>query len=265
MQKSQRRYQKRDTQQALSPLMKASEKVLEETKGVFSSTDKHLAAQVQTDQYLEELSNAPVEVTGFTQTDDFLPLEPEPTYIRPKYGVDAATQVDSKYVFNFDEEVEPLVETLVGKVLEQSVNEVLNESELKVLRETQAHHEQKRSLQLSRLQLEEQRQLRLEREREQRVVNQRVKAETMKLEIKQRKAKQTAQVFLEELSETVLQDLVDTGRVEDPVRRDIRDVFLPWVKQLVEVERQSKHVSKQLVDCLIKETIAERSIQKTVA
>lgn len=44
-------------------------------------------------------------------------------------------------LFDFDTEVEPLLEVLVGKVLEQALCEVLEEEELEAMRQHQAHFE----------------------------------------------------------------------------------------------------------------------------
>jgi hypothetical protein len=44
-------------------------------------------------------------------------------------------------LFDFDREVEPLLEVLVGKVLEQALAEVLEEEELAAMRAAQAHFE----------------------------------------------------------------------------------------------------------------------------
>lgn len=44
-------------------------------------------------------------------------------------------------LFDFDVEVEPLLEVLVGRVLEQALMEVVEEEELAALREHQAHFE----------------------------------------------------------------------------------------------------------------------------
>jgi hypothetical protein len=44
-------------------------------------------------------------------------------------------------LFDFDAEVEPLLEVLVGKVLEQALMEVLEEEEIAALQQHQAHFE----------------------------------------------------------------------------------------------------------------------------
>jgi hypothetical protein len=48
-------------------------------------------------------------------------------------------------LFDFDLEVEPLLEVIVGKVLEQGLMEVLEEEELAAMRAHQQHFEQARA------------------------------------------------------------------------------------------------------------------------
>ena len=51
-------------------------------------------------------------------------------------------------LFDFDFEVEPILEVLVGKVLEQGLMEVLEEEELSSMRAHQEHFEQIRNAEL---------------------------------------------------------------------------------------------------------------------
>ena len=55
---------------------------------------------------------------------------PEVTYIPKKTGIDAFTQVENDELFNFDREVEPIVQVLVSKTIEQAMLEVQEEDEL---------------------------------------------------------------------------------------------------------------------------------------
>ena len=61
-----------------------------------------------------------------------------PLFIPKKHGVDKETQVEGD-LFDFDFEVEPILEVVVGKTLEQALMEVLEEEELAAIR---AHEQQ---------------------------------------------------------------------------------------------------------------------------
>merc|ERR1719386_519479 len=84
---------------------------------------KHM--DIQTDSYLEELTERDHEFEAETQTDFLLDRPPSPLFMPAKIGYDLGTQVEDGDLFDFDREVEPLLEVLVGKTLEQSMMEVL--------------------------------------------------------------------------------------------------------------------------------------------
>lgn len=60
-------------------------------------------------------------------------------------------------MFDFDEEVEPLLEALVGQTLEQALTEIMAEEELAVIHDMQEDYESRRNADLAELKrLEEQ-------------------------------------------------------------------------------------------------------------
>ena len=71
----------------------------------------------------------PSETTTDTQTDEFLPKPPSPKYVPKKTGMDATTQIWDGDLFVFDEEVQPILNVLTFKTLEQSLLEVEEEAE----------------------------------------------------------------------------------------------------------------------------------------
>lgn len=80
---------------------------------------------MQTDAYLEELVDVIPDKHADTQTDTFLDRPLTPLFIPQKRGVDAETQIENDDLFDFNLEVEPLLEVIVGKTLEQGLMEVL--------------------------------------------------------------------------------------------------------------------------------------------
>lgn len=86
---------------------------------------KHLTAPVVTVQ---------VDVCE-AQTDEFLPEEPPDMYMPQKTGIDCSTQVEDGELFNFDYEVEPILEVVVWKTMEQALAEVEEEHELEAMRQ----------------------------------------------------------------------------------------------------------------------------------
>ncbi len=82
----------------------------------------------------------PITFEEIIQTDP-LPEPPQPLLIWPKKtGIDVECQIEDGDLFNFDEEVQPLVHIIVSKTLEESRREVLEEEELKHIKEQQGKY-----------------------------------------------------------------------------------------------------------------------------
>merc|ERR1719353_1751989 len=111
---------------------------------------KHM--DIQTDSYLEELTERTVEFEAETQTDFLLDRPPSPLFMPAKIGVDVTTQIEDGELFDFDREVEPVLEVLTGKTLEQSMMEVLEEEELESILRHQEEFEQRRNAELLEVQ-----------------------------------------------------------------------------------------------------------------
>merc|ERR1719387_1900298 len=89
------------------------------------------------------------EDTAEAQTDEFLPEVPPQEYLPQKTGIDAYTQVEDGELFNFDHEVEPLLDVLVNKTLEQALMEVEEEHEIKEMQHFKAEWYRKQSLDMA--------------------------------------------------------------------------------------------------------------------
>lgn len=76
---------------------------------------------------------APIAVSSVdTQTAQFEARPPSPEFVPMKTGIDMTTQLSDE-VFDFDIEVGPLLQVIVGKTMEQALLEVEGEAELRAL------------------------------------------------------------------------------------------------------------------------------------
>lgn len=132
---------------------------------------------IQTDAYLEELTDIVPEDDATTQTEAFIDRPPTPLFMPQKSGIDAETQIEPGDLFDFDFEVEPLLEVLVGKVLEQGLMEVQEEEELAAMRAHQEHFEQIRNAELIATQRMEEDEKRKLQEKERRLAQERQRVE----------------------------------------------------------------------------------------
>jgi radial spoke head protein 3 len=79
----------------------------------------------------------PPEFDASCQTDLFLHRPSTPPYCPAKVGFDVGTEIADGDLFDFDTEVEPMLEVLIGKTLEQALIEVMHEEEIADLKEQQ--------------------------------------------------------------------------------------------------------------------------------
>jgi hypothetical protein len=93
----------------------------------------------------------PITFEEIVQTDP-LPPPPQPLLIWPKKtGIDKECQIEDGDLFNFDEEVQPLVHIIVSKTLEESRREVLEEEELKHIKEQQEKYKKLNEVNINRV------------------------------------------------------------------------------------------------------------------
>ena len=84
---------------------------------------------VCTEKVIDTVRPKPITFEVEVQTDALPPKEQEKLVWPEKTGVDVETQIEDGELFNFDEEVMPLVHIIVSKTIEDSRREVLEEEE----------------------------------------------------------------------------------------------------------------------------------------
>lgn len=77
----------------------------------------------------------PEETEVKCQTDDFVPRPPTPPYLPKKTGIDKITQIEDYDLFDYDTEVQPILNVLLSKTVEQALLEVEEETELDQIRQ----------------------------------------------------------------------------------------------------------------------------------
>ncbi|XP_049822017.1 radial spoke head protein 3 homolog isoform X2 [Aethina tumida] len=218
---------------------------------------KHEA--VQTELYLEELFVHPPVLDMCTQTDLFLDRPVSPFYVPRKSGQDAETQIYPGDLFDFDMEVQPILEVLVGKTIEQSLIEVLEEEELAALREQQRKFLEIRAAENAEAQRIEEREKRMIREKERRL---RDYDEGIKIqkEMEERIAASVLmQGYLNNLLPSVLEGLESEGFLTDSIRKDVDEGFMPWLMKEVTDELQEVVSSRDLLTDIVREILENRA------
>ncbi|CAF1121733.1 unnamed protein product [Didymodactylos carnosus] len=218
---------------------------------------KHI--DVQTELYLEELSDRIEEADVEIQTDAFLDRPPSPLFIPQKTGKDITTQIETGDLFDFDLEVKPIIETLTGKTLEQALIEVAEEEELAEIREQQREYEEMRNAEIIELQrLEEQeRRLRAEKERRMKQAQESLQLEQ---EIQQKiAARAFAKSYLQDLVPSVFNNLRENGYFYDPIEHEIELSFMPWLMDRTMRQVNQLVLGRTLLDSLIRDVVSKRT------
>ena len=107
---------------------------------------------MQTENFLEELTDKPVEADAETQTSAFMDRPMSPLFVVATTGRDHATQIMPGHLFDFDLEVEPLLEVLVGKTIHVAMLKLVQEEELEAIRAQQEEFEAVRNVELAEVQ-----------------------------------------------------------------------------------------------------------------
>ncbi|POI26988.1 hypothetical protein CIB84_009262 [Bambusicola thoracicus] len=180
---------------------------------------------VQTELYLEEISDRIIEVDVECQTDAFLDRPPTPFFVPAKTGRDVATQIEEGELFDFDIEVKPILEVLIGKTIEQALLEVMEEEELAKLLAHQRAYAELRNAELAEVQRLEEQDRRYREEKE------RCKQQQMQMLQKEKEtmekiaAQAIAKRYLADLIPSVFNNLHESGFFYDPIERGLYFIF----------------------------------------
>lgn len=87
------------------------------------------ASKIKPDFYVDR----PVIKFIYLETCLYFKFQPTPEYKPKPKGVDVATQLDEKELFDFELEAEPILQVLIGRCLENSKMELIEEHEKKML------------------------------------------------------------------------------------------------------------------------------------
>merc|ERR1719460_3485226 len=205
---------------------------------------KHI--DVQTEPYLEELTDRPVEADVDTQTDAFMDQLPAPIFIPMKTGIDVETQIYDGDLFDFDAEVDPILEVIVGKTLEQSMMEVMEEEELANMRTHQEHFEQIRNAELAETQRLEEAEKRRFEEKERRVQQEKERVAREAQVTEKVAARSFTKGFLAELQSSVVNNLQDAGFFYDPLEAEVTKEFMPWLMESMTDKLDMVTVARQI-------------------
>lgn len=132
-------------------------------------------------------------------------------------------------LFNFYEEVEPMLNVLCSKTLEQARMEVLEEEELKIMRDQQKEYEELVNADLVIAQRYEAAEQRCKEEIDRRAVQNKARKEEKRAAHQKVNARQFSKNYLSGLREQALGQLSAMGVLVAPNNRAIEEEVMPWM------------------------------------
>ena len=184
------------------------------------------------DDILEELMDKPIEVDD--EVDVVFTAKPASAkFVKSKLNVDSGTQIESGDFFEFDVEVEPILEVLVGKTLYLSLIELREEYELDIIRMQQNEFEAIRSIEMAELHRMEAEHKRKNLERDRR---EKQEHNHLLHSFKQKEDNSAAVIaneIVDEIDEQLFASLARRGHFDNKVEKEVRESTVKEMRKKV--------------------------------
>ncbi|ETW01850.1 hypothetical protein H310_06420 [Aphanomyces invadans] len=202
-----------------------------------------------------------------TQTDSFLPNDKhKKPFVLKKTGVDVSTEIaEADNLFDFDEEVAPLLTVLVNKTLKQALCEVEWEEELKyiALYLEELHTNKALDAEAVRELVAQARKAYAIKGAEK--IEQRRRQEEFNLVDEKVAAASLSRVLLNQVMEDATAALTDQGVFYDPLRRQVENNFMPWMYSTANTVASKKQTARRLVEDVVGATLHHQQILRYIA
>eukprot|EP00604_Paraphysomonas_vestita_P001496 CAMPEP_0174822226 /NCGR_PEP_ID=MMETSP1107-20130205/14499_1 /TAXON_ID=36770 /ORGANISM="Paraphysomonas vestita, Strain GFlagA" /LENGTH=334 /DNA_ID=CAMNT_0016040633 /DNA_START=274 /DNA_END=1278 /DNA_ORIENTATION=+ len=220
-------------------------------------------AFIQTENYLEELTDKPDEADAETQTQPFMDRPVSPLFVRSKTGHDATTQIEIGDLFDFDLEVEPILEVLCGKTIQNSMLELMQEEELEGIRREQEEFEAIRNIELAEVQRLEADARRKLQEKERRVQQEKKRLKE-RLELEEKiAARAFSNQYLSSLHTGVMEELFEDGYFYDPIKKEIEENVMKEIITGLKNRVQSYDLAQNMLEeILVQAGVKAKDMQK---
>ena len=188
---------------------------------------------IQTEKYVEMLTDKPPEQEVGVATEFYLDRPPVPLF-QPKMPAKenckyTQIQDEDPELFDFEAAIEPMLNVLCSKTLEQARMMVLEEEELRVMKGQREEYEEVRNAELVEAQRLEASDLRRKQELERRRIQQKARKEAQRAAHRKYVARVLAKKHLLGLKLGGLRALVDQGMLVDPIEVVIHENVMPWL------------------------------------
>ena len=176
------------------------------------------------------------------QIDMYVDRPQTPLFWPQKTGIDVESQIEDGELFHFDDEVEPILNVLLSKVLEQSRMEVLEEEEIKEMKKKQREFEEIRNRELTEVQKLEDKEARELAEKNRRVAQKKIEKDNRIINQKKLFARTFAKEYLSKIKQNTLKQLEQRGVFRSPMESQYQNNLLNYIYQNAEVTNHNDFV-----------------------
>lgn len=185
------------------------------------------------------------------QTQDYIDRPQTPLFNPVKYGEDKSTQIEKGELFDFDEEVEPIINVLTYKVLEESRMEVLEEEELKEMKRQEQEFEKVRNRELEIVQKLENQERRRNEEKERRTLEREMRMKMSKIYQEKLISCVFAKNYINPIKNSVLSTLEDNGVIRKPEINEYTTIISPNLHQGSEmIYNEQRIIDEEIINML---------------
>jgi len=188
---------------------------------------------VQTSPYKEILTDKPPEREQGIATEFYLDRPPVPLFQprMPSKDCCKATQIyEGDYeLFDFNAEVEPMLNVLCSKTLEQARMEVLEETELEIIKSQQKEYDEIVNAELIIAQRYEASELRHQQEIERRAIQDKARKNEKRSAHQKINARHFSKNYLGGIREEAMKELTSMGVLVPKKERNMEEQVMPWL------------------------------------
>ena len=196
------------------------------------------------------------------QTQDYIDLPQIPLFKPEKRGEDVGTQIQKGDLFDFDEEVEPIINVLTFKTLEEARMEVLEEEEIKEMKRQMHDFEKVRNRELEIVQKLECQTIRKEEEKLRRNEERKLRSQMAKIYQKKLISCVFAKNYLKNMRINCLRDLEENGVLRKREKNEYHTKIVPAIKEgcekLLEEENAVLYCLDNLLENNYNDTIRDK-------
>lgn len=214
---------------------------------------------------LLEPKTDPTMGNTLTQVEFYIDRPPTPLFIPNEEGENKASQIEDGDLFDYDIEVEPILEVITGKILEHARMEVLEEYEIELMRKHKRNFTQKRDAELIEVQRLQAEFNRRKHEDDRRKLQARTQRELKRIAHEKFVCRLTSKRFLSNIRFNVSQKLLDLGVFKDPAETGVHDQYLPWLVDTMQSTLFKQSAVEEILDNVFRQTVRELSRQHNEA